>query len=314
MPEQEKLGFIGLGIMGFPMAENLRKAGRALTVYNRTRRKAEELGRRGATVAESPAEVARRARVIFLCVGDTKAVEEICDALLASVQPGSVVVDTSTISPEASRAWAARFREKNVGFLDAPCTGSKTGATNATLTFMVGGEKEVFERVLPCLQAMGRKIFHVGANGMGLQAKLTQNLIGALTVQAMAEGFVLARKAGLSPSLVLEVLQASVARNPLIDGKLPLVLERRFEPHFSLKWMYKDLTLMLESARGLEVPLPVTALVHELYGAAVASGHGEEDFASVVTVMESLAGVELTEPSGAPFCGQQGGGSPHSGS
>jgi 3-hydroxyisobutyrate dehydrogenase-like beta-hydroxyacid dehydrogenase len=312
MPEQEKLGFIGLGIMGFPMAENLRKAGYALTVYNRTRRKAEELGQRGATVAESPAEVARKTQVIFLCVGDTKAVEEICGALLGSVPPGSLVVDTSTISPQASRAWAARFREKDVRFLDAPCIGSKTGATNATLTFMVGGEEEVFKRVLPYLQAMGRKIFHVGANGMGLQTKLTQNLIGALTVQAMAEGFVLARKAGLSPSLVLEVLQASVARNPLIDGKLPLVLERRFEPHFALKWMYKDLTLMLESARGLEVPLPVTALVHELYGAAVAGGHGEEDFASVVTVMESLAGVELSNPPGSPFRPEQQAGLPHS--
>jgi 3-hydroxyisobutyrate dehydrogenase/2-hydroxy-3-oxopropionate reductase len=300
MSQQERLGFIGLGIMGFPMAENLLKAGYAVTAYNRTRPKAELLRGRGAAVADSPDDVARKARIIFLCVGDTKAVDEMCRALLGSVEPGSVIVDTSTISPEASRAWAARFREKCVSLLDAPCTGSKTGATNATLTFMVGGEKEVFERVLPYLQAMGKKIFHVGANGMGLQAKLTQNLIGALTLQAMAEGFVLARKAGLSPSLVLEVLQASVSGNPMIGAKLPLVLERRFEPHFSLKWMYKDLGLMLESARGLEVPLPVTALVRELYGAAVAGGHGEDDFASVVTVMESLAGVELSEPPSVP--------------
>jgi 3-hydroxyisobutyrate dehydrogenase/2-hydroxy-3-oxopropionate reductase len=300
MPEREQLGFIGLGIMGFPMAENLMKAGHPVTVYNRTREKSDALVQRGAAAAASPSEVARRAQIIFLCVGDTNAVEEMCAALLEAVQPGTVVVDTSTISPDASRALAARFRERGVSFLDAPCTGSKAGATNATLTFMVGGEKAAYDRVLPYLQAMGKKIFHVGGNGMGLQAKLTQNLIGALTVQAMAEGFVLARKAGLSPSLVLEVLQASVARNPMIDGKLPLVLERHFEPQFSLKWMHKDLTLMLESARRLEVPLPVTALVREMYGAAMASGHGEEDFASVVTVMESLAGVELSEIPGQP--------------
>jgi 3-hydroxyisobutyrate dehydrogenase-like beta-hydroxyacid dehydrogenase len=299
MREKEKLGFIGLGIMGFPMAENLLKAGFELTVYNRTRMKAEELAKRGARVAASPEELGRLAQVVFLCVGDTAAVTETAASLIVGLEPGSVVVDTSTISPDASRALAERFRERGVSFLDAPCTGSKAGATNATLTFMVGGEKKSLDRVMPYLEAMGKKIVYVGANGMGLQVKLTQNLIGALTVQAMAEGFVLARKAGLSPSLVLEVLQASAARTPLIDAKLPLVLERRFEPNFPLKWMHKDLTLMLESARHLEVPLPVTALVHELFGAGVAMGHGEEDFASAITVLESLAGVEVTEPSTA---------------
>src|SRR5204863_8974351 len=131
--------------------------------------------------------------------------------------------------------------------------GSKTGAINAALTFMVGGDQQAFERAKPYLAAMGQKIFYAGGPGMGLQVKLTQNLIGALTCQAMAEGFVLARKAGLSPSLVLEVLQASVARNPLIEGKIRMVLERSFQPHFSLKWMYKDIELMLESARELNV-------------------------------------------------------------
>jgi 3-hydroxyisobutyrate dehydrogenase/2-hydroxy-3-oxopropionate reductase len=216
------------------------------------------------------------------------------------VQPGSLVVDASTISPAASRSLAEKFHRHDADFLDAPCTGSKTGAESATLTFMVGGAKEAFERARPYLGLMGEKIFHVGSNGMGLQVKLTQNLIGALTCQAMAEGFVLARKAGLSPSLVLEVLQASVARNPLIAGKLPLVLSRRFEPHFSLKWMHKDLTLMLESARNLEVPLPATALVHELFGAGISMGHGEEDFAAAVTVLEAMAGVEVTEPKPEP--------------
>lgn len=295
MSQQERLGFIGLGIMGYPMAENLLQAGCALTVYNRTRRRAEELGLRGAKVTGSPAEVGRNAQVIFLCVGDTAAVSQVAENLLEGAQRGSVVADCSTISPSESRRWAERFRQKGVAFLDAPCSGSKTGATNATLTFMVGGDKDAFDRVQPYLLAMGKKVFHVGGQGMGLQVKLTQNLIGALTCQAMAEGFVLARKAGLSPSLVLEVLQASVARSPMIDAKLPLVLARRFEPHFSLKWMYKDLGLMLASAQELQVPLPVTALVHELFGAAVAMGHGEQDFASAITVLESLAGVEVTE-------------------
>ncbi|MBI4480855.1 MAG: NAD(P)-dependent oxidoreductase [Acidobacteria bacterium] len=295
MSQQEKLGFIGLGIMGSPMAENLLRAGHALTVYNRTRAKAEALGARGAAVAGSPAEVGRRAQIIFLCVGDTQAVEEVCGSLLQGVEPGAVVVDSSTISPDASRNLAEQFRERGVSFLDAPCTGSKSGATSATLTFMVGGEKDAFDRVQPYLAVMGKKIFHVGGHGAGLQVKLTQNLIGALTIEAMAEGFVLARKAGLSPTLVLEVLQASAARNPLIEAKLPLVLERRFDPQFSLKWMHKDLTLMLESARRLEVPLPATALVHEMFGAGVAMGYGEQDFVSAIRVLETMVGVEVTE-------------------
>ena len=296
MAAPENVGFIGLGIMGYPMAENLLKASYSLTVFNRTRQKAEELGQRGAAVAGSPAEVARRASVIFLCVGDSESVCQVTESLLVEVRPGAVVVDCTTISPSVSRKIAQQFAARGVSYLDAPCSGSKTGATNATLTFMIGGDPEVFERVRPYLLAMGKNIFYLGGPGMGLQAKLTQNLVGALIFQAMAEGFVLARKAGLAPSRVLEVLQASVARAPMIDAKLPLVLARRFEPHFSLKWMYKDLGLMLESGRDLGVPLPATALVHELFGASVAMGHGEEDFAAAITLLETLAGVEVTEP------------------
>ena len=295
MPQRDALGFIGLGIMGFPMAQNLLKAGHALTVYNRTRAKSELLSQQGATVADTPAQVVRRAQIIFVCVGDTAAAQEVAGSLLKGIQAGSVVVDASTISPSASRELAARFQLRGVSFLDAPCSGSKAGAVNGTLTFMVGGSRNAFDRVLPYLQAMGKAIFYIGGQGQGLQVKLTQNLIGALTCQAMAEGFVLARKAGLAPSLVLEVLQASVARNPLIEAKLPLVLDRRFEPHFSLKWMYKDIGLMLDSARELQVPLPATALVHELFGASIALGHGEQDFASAITLLEQLAGVEVSD-------------------
>lgn len=294
MSQPEQVGFIGLGIMGYSMAENLLKAGYPLTVYNRTPRKAEPLAAAGAQIAGTPADVARRARVIFLCVGGSADVREVCDNMLPAVQPGSLVADCSTISPTESRKLAARFRERGAEFLDAPCTGSKAGATNATLTFMVGGTPEAFQRAQPYLQAMGQKIIHVGEQGMGLQVKLTQNLIGALSCQAMAEGFVLARKAGIAPSVVLEVLQASVARNPLIEGKMKLIMERRFEPQFSLKWMQKDVELMLESARELNVPLPATALVHELFAASIAAGHGEEDFASAITLLESLAGVEVS--------------------
>jgi 3-hydroxyisobutyrate dehydrogenase-like beta-hydroxyacid dehydrogenase len=295
---QEQLGFIGLGIMGYPMAENLLKAGHAVTVYNRTRGKSETLAAKGATIGNAPADVARKARIIFICVGDSADVAEVCDDMLPAVQTGALIADCSTISPTESRKLAAKFRERGADFLDAPCTGSKSGATNATLTFMVGGAPEAFQRAQPYLQAMGQKIIHVGEQGMGLQVKLTQNLIGALSCQAMAEGFVLARKAGLAPSVVLEVLQASVARNPLIEGKMKLVMERRFEPQFSLKWMQKDVELMLQSGRELNVPLPATALVHELFAASIAAGHGDDDFASAITLLESLAGVEVTEKAG----------------
>jgi 3-hydroxyisobutyrate dehydrogenase/2-hydroxy-3-oxopropionate reductase len=282
--------------MGYPMAKNLLKAGYSLTVYNRTRQKSDELACEGASVANSPVEVARRASVIFLCLGDSNSVSRAAEEMLSGVQPGSIVADCTTISPSMSRIIGERFRECGVAFLDAPCSGSKAGATNGTLTFMVGGDPEAFERVGVYLRAMGRNIFYLGGPGMGLQAKLTQNLIGALIFQAMSEGFVLARKAGLSPSSVLEVLQASVARAPLIEAKLPLVVARRFEPHFSLKWMYKDLGLMLDSGRELGVPLPATALVHELFGASIAMGHGEEDFAAAITLLEGLAGVEVSDP------------------
>ena len=293
--QKHAVGYIGLGIMGYPMAANLLKSGYQVTVYNRTAAKARPLKEHGAIVAESVADVARTSSVMFLCLGGTADVEEMVDQLLPHLHADSLIIDTSTISPVASRSIAARLQARQVNFLDAPCTGSKSGATNATLTFMVGGEKAAFDRARPYLESLGKKIFYAGGNGTGLQVKLTQNLIGALTCQAMAEGFVLAKKAGISPSLVLEVLQNSVARNPMIDGKLPLVLSRNFEPAFSLKWMHKDLGLMMESADALRVSLPATALVRELFGAGIAMGYGEDDFASAIRVMETLAGVEVRE-------------------
>jgi len=293
--QKKAVGYIGLGIMGYPMAANLLKSGYQVTVFNRTAAKARPLAEQGAIVTESIADVARASSIIFLCLGGTADVEGMVEQLLPHLRPDSLVIDTSTISPVASRSIAARLEGRQVSFLDAPCTGSKSGATNATLTFMVGGEKNAFDRARPYLEAVGKKIFYAGGHGAGLQVKLTQNLIGALTCQAMAEGFVLAKKAGISPSLVLEVLQNSVARNPMIDGKLPLVLSRNFEPAFSLKWMHKDLGLMMESAEALRVSLPATALVRELFGAGIAMGYGEDDFASAIRVMETLAGVEVRE-------------------
>jgi 3-hydroxyisobutyrate dehydrogenase/2-hydroxy-3-oxopropionate reductase len=278
---------------------NLLKAGHPLTVYNRTRQKSQELASYGASVADSPAEVARQASIIFLCLGDSDSVSRTAEEMLDSVQPGSIVADCTTIAPSVSRMIGERFLARGVSFLDAPCSGSKAGATNATLTFMVGGDFKAFEEVGEYLMAMGRKIFYLGGPGMGLQAKLTQNLVAALIFQAMSEGFVLARKAGLTPSSVFEVLQASVARAPLIEAKLPMVQSRRFETNFSLKWMHKDIGLMLDSGRDLGVPLPATALVHELFGASIAMGHGEEDFAAAITLLETLAGVEVSEPASA---------------
>ena len=171
MSEPEKLGFIGLGIMGSPMAENLLQAGYSVAVFNRNRRKAEGLASRGAKVADSPAEVARLSQVIFLCVGDSDSVCQVTESLLEGVQPGSVAVDCTTISPSVSRKVAEQFRSRGADFLDAPCSGSKKGATNGTLTFMVGGDKKVFQRVEKYLSAMGEKIFYIGGQArMGSQS------------------------------------------------------------------------------------------------------------------------------------------------
>jgi len=292
----ESVGFIGLGIMGEPMALNLVKAGYEVTVYNRTPEKAEPLKKAGAKVAATPAEAARNADYVVSIVSDSAASEEVFlgkDGALQTVKPGAIVIDSATISPVVSRKLACATAGKKAGFLDAPVTGSKLGAEKGELTFMIGGERETFDRALPLLKVLGKKHIYCGGYGAGLSAKLAQNAIQSTMVEIFCEGFVLAVKSGVRPEVMMEIVQNSMARAALTDFKAPFIFKGDFTPYFPLKWMHKDVALAMEAAFAQGVPMPVSAAVKEVYAAARAQGKGDLDYAAVVTYLEELAGVKV---------------------
>ena len=292
-----KLGFLGLGIMGQPMARNLMRAGHDVAVWSHTAAKARELASAEKGVfCETPRQVGEHAECVFLCVGDTKMSDQVVlgpDGVADGSKAGSVIVDASTVAPSASREMAEKLAAKGIRFLDAPCTGSKPGAESGNLTFMIGGDKDVFESVKPYFEPMGKRLYYCGTAGMGLHAKLTQNLILSNILQAFNEGMVLATKAGVEPKLMLEVLANSSAKSGLIEFKAPYVFRRDFSTNFSVKWMHKDIGLMLDSAQELNVPLPLTSLTRQMFQAAISTGHGDEDICSTIKVLEGLAGVEV---------------------
>jgi len=286
-----------LGIMGYPMARNLMRAGHQVGVWSHTAAKARQLAEtEGGTACATPREVAARSECVFLCVGDTAMSEQVLlgpDGVVEGAQPGLVVADASTISPSRSRAIGEKLAARGIHFLDAPCTGSKPGAEAGTLTFMVGGDKDVFERIKPWFEPMGKQLYYCGAAGMGLQAKLTQNLILCNLLQAFNEGFVLAAKAGLDMELMLDIISNSAARSGLVSFKAPFVFRRDFATNFSVRWMHKDIGLMLESGFELNVPLPLTALTQQVFRAALAKGYGDEDICSTIKVLEEIVGVQV---------------------
>jgi 3-hydroxyisobutyrate dehydrogenase/2-hydroxy-3-oxopropionate reductase len=292
-----QLGFLGLGIMGYPMARHLLKAGHEVALWTNTASKAHELAKEGrGTVCSTPKQVAQHADFVFYCVGDSEMSRSVAlgaDGLIEGVRPGSVTADCSTISPETSVEIGEAFQARGAHFLDAPCTGSKVGSENATLTFMVGGDQPAFERARPYFEAMGKKLYYCGAAGQGLRAKLTQNLILGNVMQAFAEGFVLAAKNGVDPELMYQILDNSAAKSGLLSAKVPSILKRDFRTNFSVKWMYKDIGLALASAEGLDLPLPLTAITQQMLLAAMAKGYGEDDFCATIRVLEEFAGVEV---------------------
>jgi len=292
-----KLGFLGLGLMGYPMARNLARAGHQLAVWSNTASKAQQLATEEKAVAcASPKQVAEQADFIFACVGNTEMSEAVltgANGVIEGAKKGTVVADASTISPSASRRIGEKLATKGIDFLDAPCTGSTPGAINAALTFMIGGEKSVFEKTKPYLEAMGKKFYYCGGPGRGLQAKLTQNLILANLMQAFNEGLVLSTKGGIEPELMLDLLDNSAAKSGLSSFKAPFVFRRDFTTNFSTKWMHKDIGLALESAQELGLPMPMTSLTEQVYQAAIAEGYGEDDLCSTIRVMERWAGLEV---------------------
>ncbi len=297
-----KLGFLGLGIMGGPMARNLIRAGHEVALWSHSSDKAKALAKEGATACDTPAEVGRRSQCVFLCVGDTGMSTEVvlgANGIAAGKKGPLTIVDCSTISPTESRRTASILAEQGIDFLDAPCSGSKAGAESASLTFMVGGDEKVFERVRPFLEAMGKLFYYCGASGMGLSAKLSQNMVLGNLLQAFNESFVLSTKAGVDPRLMLEIVNNSAAKSGLVALKAPLVFERRFDPSFSVKWLEKDMALMLESSAALNVPTPLTALSRQLFRDAIAQGYGDDDIAGSIRVVAELADCVVALPPAA---------------
>jgi 3-hydroxyisobutyrate dehydrogenase-like beta-hydroxyacid dehydrogenase len=289
-----QLGFLGLGIMGYPMARHLVKSGNQVALWSNTTKKVDELAKEGAKACPTPKQVAENADCIFYCVGDSEMARRVTTGpggLLEGVRKGAVIADCSTIAPAVSKEIGKAFAAKGAHFLDAPCTGSKPGAEGATLTFMIGGEQAAYEKAKPYFDLMGKVFYYCGANGQGLQAKLTQNLILANIMQAFAEGMVLATKGGVPPELMLEILNNSAAKSGLISYKAPFIFSRDFKTNFATKWMAKDIGLALESAKSMDIPLPSTGLTEQMLRATIARGWGEDDFCGTIRVLEEWAGV-----------------------
>ncbi len=283
--------------MGYPMARNLLRAGHEVALWSHSSQKARQLAaEEKGRFCETPKQVGENADCIFLCVGDTGMSRQVIlgdDGIIHGAKPGTVVVDASTIGPSESREIGRALRARRVDFLDAPCTGSTPGAQGGTLTFMVGGDQAVFDKVKPYFEPMGKRLYYCGGPGLGLQAKLSQNLILSNLLIAFNEGMVLATKGGIDPKLMLDILDNSAAKSGLISYKAPFVFRRDFQPNFSVKWMHKDIGLMLESGKELSVPLLLTSLTNQIFQAAVSEGHADDDICSTIRVLEELAGVEV---------------------
>ncbi len=273
-----EIGFIGLGIMGTPMSLNLVGAGYSLTVYNRTRTKCKPLQDAGAKVASTPAEVAERTDVIITMVTDTPDVEEVLfgpNGVSEGLTPGKVVVDMSTISPEKTVEFAQRLEEMGVDMLDAPVSGGQRGAKEGTLTIMVGGKEDLYRKCLPLFQAMGKNIFHVGGNGDGQRVKIVNQVICALNILAVVEGFRFAKEAGLDLKTVHRVVSTGAASSWMLSNLGRSILEDDYSPGFKIALQAKDLRLALESMKTLGLSSPGTELTHRLFSEATEKGLGE---------------------------------------
>jgi 3-hydroxyisobutyrate dehydrogenase-like beta-hydroxyacid dehydrogenase len=291
-----KLGFLGLGIMGAPMAQRLIDAGHEVALWSHSAGKATKMATSKAVACETPAHVSRLSECVFLCVGDTAMSREVIlgkDGLCEGATAGLVIVDCSTVAPSASKLLATELKTLGIELLDAPCTGSKAGAEAGTLTFMIGGDHEVFNRCRQHFEAMGKMLYYCGKSGMGLHVKLSQNMVLGNLLQAFNESLVLSTKAGVDPELMLDILNNSAARSGLISAKAPMVFKRDFTTNFSVKWLAKDMQLMLESAGELNVPAPLTAISTQLYRAAIAKGFGEDDICGSIRVLEDIVGCEV---------------------
>jgi 2-hydroxy-3-oxopropionate reductase len=296
MSPKPTLGFIGLGLMGKPMAGHLVKAGFDVSVHNRSRAAVDELAALGAHPAASPAEVAKHADIIMLCLPDSPDVEATvlgANGLAANAKPGAIIIDHSTIKPATARKIAKAISPRGLFFLDAPVSGGQIGAEKGTLTIMVGGDAGALEKATPALQAYGKAITHIGAAGAGQIAKCCNQMMVAAQMTAMAELLILARKADVDPRKVVQAIKGGAAQCWALDNKPQLLFAGNRQPGFKAYMQVKDMGIVMETAADLEMPLPVTTETAHMYEQMIELGMRDLDNSAVVGVMEELAGIEL---------------------
>jgi len=294
-----RLGFVGLGTMGAAMAANLLRAGHSLTIWNRTPGRAPALLEAGAVEASDPAGVAAASEVVVICVSDTPDVEAVAlgpGGIAEGATPGTLVVDCSTIAPAGARHVAAELAERGVRFVDAPVTGGSEGARNATLAILVGGDSADVERARPVLEAMGRSVTHLGPVGAGQAAKAVNQVILAGGYLGVAEGMVLAMKAGLDPAAVVEALSGGAAQSWVLANRSGRMIAGEYPLGFKTELHRKDLRISLELAREAGVALPVAALCEQLETGLIVGGHGDEDMSNLARPLRELAGLDDAVP------------------
>lgn len=287
------IGFIGLGVMGRPMARHLIDAGHALSLH-RVKEVSRNLVEKGAIAASSAAEVASRSDVVILMLPDTPDVELVlfgAGGVAESLSPGKLVIDMSSISPIATKNFAARISKLGCAYLDAPVSGGEVGASNGTLTIMVGGEEQAFVRALPLFEKMGKNITLVGGVGDGQTAKVANQIIVGLTIEAVAEALLFAKKAGADPAKVRQALMGGFAASRILELHGERMINRTFDPGFRIALHRKDLTLAVDSARALDLALPNVAMVQQMMNAAISLGDGGKDHSALIRTLETLAGI-----------------------
>ena len=291
-----QIGFIGLGIMGRGMTNNLLRAGHKVMVWNRTPARMNEFAAAGAQTASSPAELAAQCDVILICVSDTPDVEEVLfgeNGVSAGVKSGALVVDHSTISPQKTVEMAKRLNTQGVAYLDAPVSGGSEGAKNGTLSIMVGGEAVDFERAMPILQAYGKTITHVGAQGAGQMAKLVNQILVVVNQLAASEALLFAQAGGLDLAKTIDAVKGGAAGSWMLANRGPQMIVRDFHPGFTIDLQQKDLRLVLEAADAMGIPLIATSMVFQMYRTLQAQGLGGDGNHGLVKALEKMMGVEL---------------------
>ncbi len=293
------IGFIGLGLMGKPMAANLLRAGYTTVVFNRSRAPMDELAAAGAQVAASPMQLAAQCDAVITCLPDSPDVEAVVlgdRGILAGAKPGLLYIDMSTIAPATSRTIYTELRQRGIDALDAPVSGGDIGAQQGTLSIMVGGDEAAFERALPLFQVLGKNIVHIGAAGAGQVTKACNQIVVAMTVQAVAEALLLAQQSGVDAAKVRSALLGGFAQSRVLDVHGQRMLDRSFQPGFKLKLHRKDMNIVLQTARELSLPLLGTAQITSLMDALLAQGKGELDNSALITLYEALVSSQPSHP------------------